>query len=168
MIKKDFFQFFLIIAVSILFFVFIISFFFKPFRIDGKSMEPLFQQGDVVFVTRLFSKIERNEVVVVKLHDQSYVVKRVLAIEGDRIDYKNGEIFVNGENRGKIVSGDYKMFFENSSFTVEKNSFFIVGDNRSASIDSRFWGSVSKEMVYGKVVFNLFSFLRKEGVEKSA
>ncbi|MFB3850999.1 MAG: signal peptidase I [Acidobacteriota bacterium] len=162
--KKDFLHLFSIIAVSILLFVFVISFFFKPFRIDGKSMEPLFQQGDIVFVKRLFYRIDRNEVVVVKMHDQTYVVKRVLAIEGDRIDYKDGEIFVNGENRGKITSGDYRMFFDNSSFIVEKNSFFILGDNRSSSIDSRFWGSISKDMIYGKVVFNLFSFLRKEGV----
>lgn len=162
--KKDFLQLFSIIAVSILLFVFVISFLFKPFRIDGKSMEPLFQQGDIVFVKRLFNRIDRNEVVVVKMHDQNYVVKRVLAIEGDRIDYKDGEIFVNGENRGKITSGDYRMFFDNSSFIVEKNSFFILGDNRSSSIDSRFWGSISKDMIYGKVVFNLFSFLRKEGV----
>lgn len=158
--KKDFTQLFSIIAISIIFFLFIVSFLFKPFRIEGKSMEPLYREGDIVFVRRFFSKIERNDVIVIKLHNQSYAVKRVLAVGGDKIDYKGGEIFVNDENRGKIASGDYRMFFENSSFTIEKNSFFVLGDNRSASIDSRFWGSVSKEMVYGIVVFNPFSFLR--------
>ncbi|MCX7831073.1 MAG: signal peptidase I [Acidobacteria bacterium] len=164
--KKEVAELFSITVFSVVIFVLSISYLFKPFRIDGKSMEPIFREGDIVFVNRIFLKVDRNDIVVAKMSDKTYVVKRVLALEGDKIDYKEGEIFVNGENRGKITSGDYEMFFKNSSFTVEKKSCFLLGDNRSLSVDSRFWGIVPLESIYGKIIFNPFSFFRKKGLLK--
>lgn len=163
-VKKTYVEFLLIFLISVFIFVFLITFFFKPFTIEGKSMEPLFREGDVVLVRRFFLRIDKNDIVVVKLNDNSYAVKRVIATEGDKVEYKEGKIFVNGENRGKIDSGDYRMFFENSFFVVEKNCLFLLGDNRSCSVDSRFWGSIPIKMIHGKVFFNLFSFLRRKRV----
>lgn len=165
MIEKFGWKYFSLLTTSVLIFLFIITALLKPFRIEGKSMEPYFRQGDIVLVNRLFFKIQKDDVIVVKLQDKSYAVKRVIAEENDKIEYKDGNIFVNGKNRGKIASGDYRMFFENSSFVVDKDSFFLLGDNRLLSIDSRFWGSIHRKMIKGKVVINLFSFFRKEGVQ---
>lgn len=161
--NKVFAEFFYILFFSVFIFIFLLSYVFKPFRIEGKSMEPNFCEGDFVFVTRIFFKINKNDIVVVRNKKKGLAVKRVIALEGDKIEFRNGEIFVNGENRGKIASGDFNgMLFENSSFIVEKNTVFLLGDNREISIDSRLWGSIPLKNIYGKVLFNPFSIFRKE------
>lgn len=166
--KKVFAEFFFILFFSVLIFIFLLSYVFKPFRIEGKSMEPYFSEGDFVLVTRIFWEINKNEVVVVRHKKKDFAVKRVIALEGDKIEFRNGEIFVNGENRGKIASGDFNvMLFENSSFIIEKNTVFLLGDNREISFDSRLWGSIPLKNIYGKVLFNPFSIFRKERLSKS-
>lgn len=158
--KSIILDFFLITLLSTITFIVIVSFILKPVKVYGNSMYPNFENGDIVLVNRLIKSFKRNDVVVIRL-DKSLVIKRIIALEGDDVYCSNGEIFVNGENKGKILFSNMEPWKGKMRFTVSKNSYFVLGDNRESSIDSRNYGEVEKKLIYGKVIFNLNSYLRK-------
>ncbi len=159
------FSFFLLccICCSI---VFLTSRFIFPLvEIEGLSMEPNFETGEVWLLDRT-SSIERGDVLVFKKPGNSDYIKRVIALEGDTILIEDGEVYVNGIeyqeayllDQTKTVGGTF--IEEGKTYTVPADSYFVMGDNRANSLDSRFVniGFVKEEWVDGELLFRIWPF----------
>ena len=123
-----------------------------PFRIKGYSMEPTYQNGEVNFCWRfryLFLKPQRGDVVVVRLAGQKVMLlKRVVALEGDEVQFRNGKLLING----KEIDEPYLRYLSNwnlPSRHVEPNSAYVVGDNRDGPIENHFFGQTSILRILG-------------------
>ncbi len=139
--------------------VFIILFLYQPVRVEGTSMLPRLEDSDRLFINKFvyhFTSIDRGDVVVFHYPrdpDKSYI-KRVIALPGDRIRIDHGHVWLNG----KLLRESYvpESFRGNSSMaemTLPPESYFVMGDHRSISSDSRDFGPVDRSLIYGKAVF---------------
>ena len=152
-----------IISTLIIFFV-INQFFFSPVMVDGDSMEPTLTNGDYLILNK-FSSIERFDIVVFPPPDQddTQYVKRVIGVPGDSIEYRDDVLFLNGEPTEQIfledslqkdatiyTSGDFTLLTLFGVDTVPEGQYFVLGDNRLNSRDSRAFGFIDEETVYGK------------------
>jgi len=124
--------------------------------VDGISMNPTYNTGDTLIVSRLATP-ERGDIVTFKKGNKSYI-KRIIAIPGDTIAIQNSKVFLNGD----IIEEDYineKDFeggsIESSAFTLEDEEYFVMGDNRNNSIDSRNFGVVNKDEIIGTKLVDL-------------
>jgi len=141
-------------VVSVSLFILCFHFFVKPFKVEGMSMEPLLWDGDRILVRRCFSppEVTRGDVVVIKAPEGGYAVKRIAAIEGDEISVAEGRLFVNSKSEGRIDAGDGELISMPRKTIIEKGYVFLLGDNRRKSLDSRVWGAVPVDTIYGKPV----------------
>jgi signal peptidase I len=139
--------------------VFIILFLYQPVRVEGTSMLPRLEDRDRLFINKFvyrFAGIERGDVIVFRYPrdpEKSYI-KRIIALPGDRIRIDRGHVWLNG----KLLREGYvpESFRGNSSMaemTVPPDSYFVMGDHRSISSDSRDFGPVDRSLIYGKAVF---------------
>lgn len=124
-------------------------------RVDGTSMEPTLQHGEVVFFLRIGSDYENGEVVFARMPSGDYYVKRIIATGGDVVDLVDGAFYVNGVPE----TGDYFIGITEEQngivtypYTVEEGKYFMVGDNREVSMDSRTFGALLESSIKGKLV----------------
>ena len=142
-------------AVSIL----IITFLYQPVRVEGTSMLPRLENSDRLFINKFvyhFSSIERGDVVVFHYPRdpaKSYI-KRVIALPGDTIWVDHGQVWLNGKPlRESYVPKKYRDNRSMAAMVVPPNCYFMMGDHRSISSDSRDFGPVERSLIYGKAVF---------------
>lgn len=130
--------------------------------VKGTSMEPNFFEGDRVLYFRMASDFEQNDVIIFHTEENRDLIKRVIAVEGDVVDINDGEVLVNGTPVESInVSQETEESVSGVSdpvdfpLTVEKDHVFVLGDNRSVSIDSRTKkiGQISKSDIAGRVFY---------------
>lgn len=138
------------------------AFFFTPIIVDGESMNPTLQDKDRMVVTKV-GEPKRFDIVVFQAPDGTDYIKRVIGLPGDRIEYKNDILYINGKAynepylekykkrlNGGILTGSFTLKETTvGSDTVPKNSLFVMGDNRRHSKDSREIGAISMEKVVG-------------------
>ncbi|MGX7196644.1 signal peptidase I [Enterococcus olivae] len=144
-----------------------------PVPVEGNSMEETLQQGDMVLVEKI-SEIDRFDVIVFQLADGTNYIKRVIGLPGDTLYYEDDQLYVNGEKidepflatgqEDTMIPFTYDFTFE-ELMGVEKlgkDSYFVMGDNRRLSKDSRSFGAISKEDILGKacVVYYPFSHIK--------
>lgn len=136
----------------------------QPYTISSNSMEPTLEQGDHILVNRLsyqFGSPTRGDIVVFAYpKDTSRTfVKRVIAVEGETIELKGNQVFVNGTlvQEPYLKEGDYPPF---EAETIPANNVFVLGDNRKESGDSREWGVLPKSYIIGKA-WLIYSPLQK-------
>jgi signal peptidase I len=135
-----------IVAYTLMIALIIKIFIFTPFIVEGSSMQPTLHNHDRLIVNKAIfhvSDVNRGDVVIIqKVNDPKYYVKRVIGLEGDRIEIHNGVLFVNGkavkeEYLNKSLKKEYERYLQFGQVEVPKNSFFVMGDNRLNSKDSR-------------------------------
>lgn len=159
---KLFRDIFLIIVVFVLFGVF----FIQPVVVEGTSMLPQLHDGERLLVNKLiyykiqsisWGHIDRGDIVVFWFPhdpDKSYV-KRVIGLPGETVELRNGKVYINGTE----LTEDYLDTEHNQSLPtwpakkVEDHYYFVMGDNRDNSSDSRYWGLVPEKYIYGKAFF---------------
>ncbi|NLL92210.1 MAG: signal peptidase I [Ruminococcaceae bacterium] len=154
------------IVVALVAVVLIFIFVFRTYVVSGSSMEPTLTNGNRVAVLSLFYAPVQNDVVVIdgNVFNGNSLVKRVIAVEGQQISINgSGEIEVDGEVFGNIGTSNQKQFLNDYielPSVVPKNKVFVLGDNRSASHDSRFSdiGFIDNDNIIGKVIFVLSPF----------
>ena len=147
----------LIISVAVS--SFIIIFLYQPVRVEGTSMLPMLEDQDRLFINKMayrVGEIQRGDVVVFLYphdHQKSYI-KRVIALPGDDLRIDHGRVFVNGH----LLSEKYvpPRFEDDRSLpetVVPEHEYFVMGDHRSISSDSRDFGPVDRDLIYGKAAF---------------
>jgi signal peptidase I len=139
--------------------VLIITFLYQPVRVEGTSMLPRLEDHDRLFINKFvyrFSAIERDDVVVFHYPrdpEKSYI-KRVIAVPGDRIRIDRGQVYLNGRRlREPYVPAMYEDTRSMPEMVVPDDEYFVMGDHRSISSDSREFGPVDRSLIYGKAVF---------------
>ena len=137
----------------------IIVFLYQPVKVEGTSMAPLLSDQERIFINKFvyrFEPIQRGDVVVFWYpldHTKSFI-KRVVGLPGETVQIQQGTLYVNG----KVVPEPYvpPQYEDSSDFgpvRVPKDSFFVLGDHRISSNDSRVFGPVSSQYIYGRAVF---------------
>jgi signal peptidase I len=139
--------------------VLIITFLYQPVRVEGTSMLPRLEDRDRLFINKFVyhvSSIERGDVVVFRYPrdpEKSYI-KRVIALPGDQLRIDHGRVFVNGKPlREPYVPAEYRDNRSVAEMTIPADSYYMMGDHRSISSDSRDFGSVDRSLIYGKAAF---------------
>jgi len=149
------------LAFSVLLAVILIVFIYQPVKVEGTSMMPALTDQERIFINKFTyrfgtGKIERGDLVVFwfpRDHSKSYI-KRVIGLPGDTVQIDHGTVYVNGKRLDEpYVPEEYQ---DGQSFpgdTVPPDSYFVLGDHRRSSNDSRAWGTVERKYIYGKAVF---------------
>lgn len=139
--------------------VLIITFLYQPVRVEGTSMLPRLEDHDRLFINKFvyrISSIDRGDVVVFRYPrdpEKSYI-KRVIALPGDRIWIDHGQVWLNGQPlHENYVPQEYRDSRSMAEMVVPEDCYFMMGDHRSISSDSREFGPVERSLVYGKAVF---------------
>ena len=139
--------------------VLIITFLYQPVRVEGTSMLPRLEDSDRLFINKFvyrFTAIERGDVVVFHYPrdpEKSYI-KRVIALPGDRLCINHGTVWINGKPQIEpYVPEEYQDTESMAQIVVPAGSYFMMGDHRCISWDSRRFGPVQNSFIYGKAVF---------------
>ena len=139
--------------------VLIIIFLYQPVRVEGTSMLPRLEDQDRLFINKFvyrFTSIERGDVVVFHYPrdpEKSYI-KRVIALPGDRLRIDHGTVWLNGKPQLETMSPrSTATAAPMAEIVVPEDSYFMMGDHRSISSDSREFGPVERSLIYGKAVF---------------
>jgi signal peptidase I len=143
------------VAISIL----IVVFLYQPVRVEGTSMLPRLDDQDRLFVNKFvyrFTAIERGDVVVFHYPrdpEKSYI-KRVIALPGDRLRIDHGTVWLNGQPQSEpYIPDEYRDSASYPETIIPANSYFVMGDHRCISFDSRTFGLVERSLIYGKAAF---------------
>lgn len=151
---KEVIPYIVIVVVVILIRTFIIT----PVRVDGDSMKNTLKNGDILLLYKL-SSIDRFDIIVLdEEKDNEKIIKRVIGLPGETVAIKKGKIYIND----KVIDDDYA-YGETSDYnkvTLRDNEYFILGDNRLISKDSRYFGPIKENEIKGKIVFRLFPFTK--------
>ena len=143
-------------------------FVFQPFIVSGASMQPNFHSGDYLIVDEIsyrLSSPQRGDVIVFNTdfipgYSGQRFIKRVIGLPGETVDVVGGQVEII--DNGKTVTLDEKYLpadlktYPNVETTLKANQYFVLGDNRTESYDSRFWGVVPKKEIIGKAFLRIF------------
>jgi len=139
------------------------AFLFQPFLVKGFSMEPSFSTGDYLIVDEItyrFREPKRGEVIVFKYpqDERQKFIKRIIGLPGEEVEIKGEELIVKND-KGEIVyfeKNSANSIFGDLKIKLEKGEFFVLGDNRAHSLDSRYFGKIKKKEIVGRVLLRLF------------
>ena len=149
------------LAFSVLIAVILIVFIYQPVKVEGTSMMPTLTDQERIFINKFtyhfgLGSIERGDMVVFwfPLDPSKSYIKRVIGIPGDTVYIDAGQVFVNGQALTEsYVPEDYRDRVSWEEHRVPPDQYFVLGDHRSSSSDSRTWGFVQRDAIYGKAVF---------------
>jgi len=138
----------------------IILFVYRPVKVEGTSMMPALVDQERIFINqfvyRFTGNVERGDMVVFWYPNdptKSYI-KRVIGLPGDRVRIDEGDVIVNGRKLSEnYVPEEFKDRGSYSETRVPDGHYYVMGDHRSSSNDSRAWGTVARRFIYGKAVF---------------
>lgn len=168
---REFLEFIAPIVIAMIIAMVLKHFVFANAVIPTGSMLDTIQQGDRVIASRLaytFNDPERFDIAIFKYPDneKEYFVKRVIGLPGEKVDILNGTVYITGADGKTLELRDDFVSEENKdnycgSFVVPEDCYFVMGDNRDNSVDSRYWVTtnyVSRDKFIGKVMFRYYPF----------
>ena len=141
------------------------SFLVSPIRVQGDSMDTTLRNGDIMILDEIsyrFKDIKRFDIVVIKIKGE-YLIKRIVGLPGEKVKYKNGKLFINNSYVKEKFSHSETEDFE--EVKLKKDEYFVLGDNRVVSMDSRYFGPFNKKEIKGHTKLTLLPFSRL-GIKK--
>lgn len=136
------------------------TFIVTPVIVDGESMSPTLENNEILLLKKYDKSIKRFDIVVINYNGEK-LVKRVVGLPGERIKYKNSKLYINDEiveeNFINVKTSDFDLSSINFDF-IPNNYYFVMGDNRNNSTDSRIIGLINIKDILGTTSFSLFPF----------
>lgn len=160
---KDAFKYIVIIAIIILVRIFVLS----TTEVIGPSMEPNFMNADFLLVEQVSTRLnnyKRFDIVVIKYSFPSYIIKRVIGLPNETIKYVDNNLYVNDQL--VLETFDHSGVITDFEITLDDDSYYVIGDNRDDSEDSRVFGAINKNVIKGKPLFVLYPFNRIKNAKK--
>ena len=155
---KDTFKYVVVAVLVFLLFIFVIGL----QQVVGPSMMPTYKEGNVIVVNKLFykfAKVKRGDIIVLS-ESEKYMIKRVIGLPGEVIEYKNNRLYVNGVEQEEAYLGDDVYTDDFTSKLIPEGEYLVLGDNRGDSQDSRDYGFIAKKQIIGKVWFKVWPFVK--------
>ncbi len=163
-----------VIVISLAIIIPIRYFLIQPFYVKGASMEPNFYDREYLVIDELsyrFSEPQRGDIIVFRYpRDPSqYFIKRIIGLPGEKIELKEGKVYVSNREHPEGVAINEQLYlnpsvetrsFGNNVFVLGNNQYFVLGDNRNSSRDSRDFGPVDRSFIVGRVWFRGWPFDR--------
>ncbi len=153
--KKELLIYLIIILAVILVRTYIVT----PVRVNGSSMNETLKDGDILLLNKYeykFKEIKRFDIVVIHYKNEKFI-KRVIGLPGETLEFKDNILYINGKKIEETFLTE-----ETADFIYEgeigKNCYFVMGDNRDDSLDSRFFDCFDEKTIMGKVTFSIFPF----------
>jgi signal peptidase I len=158
--------------------ILIVGFVVQPVRVEGQSMMPKLHDQDRIFVNKFIyplrewigdkEPIKRGDIVVLLYPDdpsKSYI-KRVVGLPGEEVNVENGRLYINGAQVDEPYIDQEYLSADSmpGSVHVKEHHYFVLGDNRRNSSDSRYWGLVPEKYIYGKAIFRYYPFTPVERI----
>ncbi len=160
---KEFFldasKYIIVIVIILILVIYIVSL----QQVVGPSMEPTLKDGDILLLSKIHYKIfgvERNDVIALSYDDSKYLIKRVIGLPGESIEYKDNKLYIDGEAYEEniyedMVTNDFKLS-DMGHETIPEDMYLVLGDNRGNSLDSRDIGLIGKEDILGKTLIKIW------------
>jgi signal peptidase I len=152
------------LILSVLLAFIVIVFLYQPVQVEGNSMLPRLSNHERIFINKFvyrFEPVRRGDIVVFwyPLDPSKFYIKRVVGLPGEWLGVQDGHVLVNG----KVLREPYvgPGYFDHQSYPavlVEPDHYYVLGDHRESSNDSRVWGTVDRKYIYGKAVFVYWPF----------
>lgn len=155
LIKKEK-KFITIVIIIIILKIFVFNF----ILVKGDSMNPKYKNNDFMFLNKIiysFKPIRRGEVIVLKYRNND-LIKRVIGLPKDKIKVENGKLYINNKEVKENYINSYTASYDFDEITLKDNEYFVMGDNRYNSYDSRNFGTIMKNNIIGRVEFRIFPF----------
>lgn len=149
------------VTLALLLVVIVRFYVFPPLKVDGDSMSPTLEQGNYILY-ETFSDIDRFDVIIFSNKEGETLIKRVIGLPGDSVSYKDDQLYLNGDpidepflgsekQQGmEVFTSDFDLLSLTGTGTVPEDSYFVLGDNRVRSRDSRIFGFVAQADIAGK------------------
>ena len=134
-----------------------------PVLVDGSSMLPTLSDKQFLILNRSTKKLNRNDIVVFD-HDNSKLIKRIIALPGETIEYKDGVLYINDEvvNEDFISNEVRELTGRIYKKTLGENEYYVMGDNRGGSSDSRDFGAITKSEIRGRGLLRFMICTKKD------
>ena len=165
-----------IVIVALLIVIPIRYFIFQPFLVRGQSMEPNFQNNDYLIIDEIsyrFNEPQRGEVIVFKspTYPSQRFIKRIIGLPGEEIKIEDGKIIISEKGEEKQIL-DESVYLPSSiqtlgeaQISLSENQYFVLGDNRYSSYDSRRWGPLLRGDIIGRVLFRAWPLVALAKIE---
>ena len=155
LLKKE--KIFILLIITI---IVLKIFVFNFILVKGDSMNPKFKNNDFMFLNKIiynFQSIKRGDVIVLKYQNND-LIKRVIGLPKDKIKVENGKLYINNKEYKENYINSYKASIDFAEITLKDYEYFVMGDNRYNSYDSRNFGPITKRNIIGRVEFRIFPF----------
>ena len=161
-ICKEYIPYVVVIIVVLLF----KQFFFAPVRVNGASMDNTLKDKDILLLNiidyKVNNNIKRYDIVVIDIEEE-FLIKRVIGLPGEVVKCIDNKLYIND----KLIKEDYaKGKTSDFEVKVKEGEYFVLGDNREVSLDSRYFGSFKKDKIKGKTTHILYPFNKFGRIEK--
>jgi len=143
----------------------------QPFIVSGESMEPNFHDGEYLIVDELsyqFREPIRGEVIIFRypLNPGEFFIKRIIGLPGETVEIQNSKVTIKTASGETALAESYlpssTKTLPNAIIALQENEYFVMGDNRPKSSDSRFWGTLPKNKIMGRALLRLWPVARAE------
>lgn len=165
-VVKEILSYVIIIVIVLL----VKKYVFSPIKVNGDSMLPTLHDGDIMILNEIgyyLNGLERFDIIVVDTNGEK-IIKRVIGLPGEIVRFKDNKLFINDQEIEENFDHDISHNFELNEIEVEvipDDYYFVVGDNRGNSKDSRTIGLIHKKQIMGKTNFIMYPFVRFGNVQ---
>lgn len=165
-VKESVWEFAKFAAIAVVIVIPIRIFIAQPFIVSGASMVPAFENGHYLIIDEIsyrFEKPKRGEVIVFRFppSPSKFLIKRVVGLPGETVEIKGNDILIKNKDSPKGFlwkQGDFNLVKNRADMmvTLSNDEYFVLGDNRGESADSRMWGALKREFIVGRPLIRLF------------